>query len=126
MLFWKRKHQQKKQYMVFLNGLLSVRFPDFQDQLTVTVGDFSDEGATLHADRMFLNGRHLIALHQRPELDLRIPLPDGVFESKIEIRWYRWLVEKNIFEVGTRFTEVLKDNQLVFDKTLRRLQATHA
>jgi len=126
MFFWKLKHRRKKRYMVFLNGLLKVRFPDFQDQLTVTVDNLSDMSATLHADRIFLNGRHLIALHQRPELNLRIPLPDGVFESKIEIRWYRWLTEKNIFEIGTRFTDILKENQLIVDKTIHRLQATHA
>lgn len=103
MLFWKKKPQCKKRYMVLWNALLEVRFPDFQDQMMVTVDHLSKVDAVLNSDRVLLNGRYLIAGNQQPELNMKIFSPEGVFESGIDIRWYRWSVKKSIYEIGVKF-----------------------
>ncbi len=122
MFFDKKRRQCKKRYMVFWDGLLEARFPDFQEKIEVRVDNFSCSGATLHSDRVFLNGHHLIAADQKPELGLKILSPEGVLESKIEIRWYRWLAEKNIFEIGIRFMDILKDKEELIDKIINKLR----
>lgn len=102
MLFWKKKRLCKKRYVVLWNALLEVRFPDFQDQMMVTVDHLSEGDAVLNADRVLLNGRYLITENQQPELNMKIFSPEGVFESEIDIRWYRWSVKKSIYEIGVK------------------------
>jgi len=122
MLFWKKKGQYEKRYMVLWNALLEVRFPDFQDQLSVTVDHFSGVDAVVNADRVFLNGRYLIAENGQPELNVKIFSPEGVFESGIEIRWYRWSVKKSIYEIGIKFINTLKDKQTIIDRIIKKLR----
>ncbi len=122
MLFWKKKGQYEKRYMVLWNALLEVRFPDFQDQLSVTVDHFSGVDAVVNADRVFLNGRYLIAENGQPELKVKIFSPEGVFESGIEIRWYRWSVKKSIYEIGIKFINTLKDKQTIIDRIIKKLR----
>ncbi len=109
-MFFQRKDQDKVPDNKFRNALLKVRFSDFREQMTVTVSNFSEQGATLYSDRVFLKGRHLIDRDQKPELNLEIISPEGVFESPVEIRWYRWLVEKNLFEIGIKFIKMWQNS----------------
>ncbi|OQX21438.1 MAG: hypothetical protein BWK80_33435 [Desulfobacteraceae bacterium IS3] len=109
-MFFQKKNQNKAPDDKFRNALLKVRFYDFQEQMTVTVNNLSEQGATLYSDRVFLKGRHLIARDQKPELNLEIISPEGVFESPVEICWYRWLVEKNLFEIGIKFIKMWQNS----------------
>lgn len=69
-MFFQRKNKDKAPDGKLGNALLKVRFSDLQEQMTVTVNNLSEEGATLYSDRVFLKGRHLIARDQKPELNL--------------------------------------------------------
>jgi len=111
--------------MVVWNAQLEVRFPDYQDQMKVTVDNFSGIEAVLHADQVLLNGRYLTAGKAAPELNMKIFLPEGILESDVEIRWYRWSVKKSLYEVGVRFVNILKENQSFVDKIIRRLHCEH-
>lgn len=122
MLFWKKKQPCEKRYMVLWNALLEVRFPDFQDQINITVDHFSGVDAVVNADRVFLNGRYLIGENGQPELNVKIFSPEGVFESGVEIRWYRWSVKKSIYEIGIKFINTLKDRQTIIDRIIKRLR----
>ncbi|OQX14156.1 MAG: hypothetical protein BWK80_42130 [Desulfobacteraceae bacterium IS3] len=101
--FWMKDRRRRRRYAVSWDGLLEIRFPDFHSLLSVKVADFSEAGACLHAGRIYLDERHLIASNPMPELKLKIFSPEGAFESAINIRWYRWSVENAAFEIGVEF-----------------------
>ncbi|MBN2398596.1 MAG: hypothetical protein JXI32_09465, partial [Deltaproteobacteria bacterium] len=65
-----------KRYVVRWNAILDVRFPDFHDQIDVTVVNFSAGGALLHSKRLTARNQHLVITDTRPELKLKISLPE--------------------------------------------------
>lgn len=120
-MFFRSNHNRKKQYEVCWEARLDVRFPDFHGQMPVKVTNFSSIGAMLEAEQIFLNKRHLIDAHYRPRLTLKIFLPDGLFESEVNIIWYRWSVEKIAFEIRINFMDILKDKALFADQLITGL-----
>ncbi len=107
-LFFRMKdRRRRRRYSVSWDGLLEIAFPDFRSLLSVKITDFSQAGACLHAGRIYLDERHLIASNPMPELKLKVFSPEGVFESAITIRWYRWSVENAVFEIGVEFKKPL-------------------
>jgi hypothetical protein len=121
----KKDRRRAKRYVVSWEGLLEVRFPDFHGQIPVTISDFSEFGALLNSEQIFLNSRHLIAATYHPELDLKIFSPEGTFTSIINIRWYDWSVEKNMFEIGVEFINLSKENKAMIQKLIRKLRPRH-
>lgn len=121
MLFLTKDYMRKKHYSVTWAGLLEVNYPDFQDQMPVSVASFSGVGALIESEQIYINRRHLIATDQKPELKLKIFTPEGVFSSAVEILWYRWSTEKIMFEIGIKFLDVLVDNQVVMDDIIVKL-----
>jgi len=121
MFFWKKNRRYERRYEVFWDALLDVRFPDFHTQMPVKVTNFSNFGALLQAEEIFLNKHHLIDARQRPELKLKTFLPEGIFETKINICWYTWSVEKIAFEIGIQFKDMFKEEIMIVDQVISRL-----
>lgn len=111
----------KKRYEVSWEALLEIRFSDFQGKMPITVVNFSVVGALLHSKQIFLNERHLIATEHPPALNLKIFLSECVFESQVEIRWYDWSVEMNLFEIGVKFINLSKEKKEDIRKISRQL-----
>jgi len=114
-----------KRYVVSWDALVEVAFHDFHGQLPVTVADFSESGVLLNSKQIFLNNRHLIAASRRPELTLKIFSPEGTLESPVEIRWYDWSVEKNLFEIGVQFINSPEDSKVIINKLIHRVSGHH-
>jgi len=74
-----RNQRHKRRYAVSWDALLDVCFPDFQDCMEVRLTDFSEAGACLLSERVYLNRHHLIASNPRPRLGLKVFSPEGVF-----------------------------------------------
>jgi len=125
MFFWKKDRRYERRYEVLWDALLDVRFPDFKAQMPVKVTNFSNVGALLQAEQIFLNRRHLIDAHQRPELKLKIFLPEGHLETKINICWYTWSVKNIAFEIGVQFTDMFKEGMTLVDQVINRLNEQH-
>lgn len=113
--------RNKRRYAVSWDALIDVCFPDFQDCLAVRLTDFSETGARLLSERVYLERHHLIASNPMPRLNLKVFSPEGIFYSGIIIRWYQWSVEKALFEIGVEFNPFLEENALLVDKLISRL-----
>ncbi|MCP4349749.1 MAG: hypothetical protein GY795_30070 [Desulfobacterales bacterium] len=121
MFFWKKSRRHTKRYSVSWDALLEVRFPDFQDNVKVKVANVSGTGAYIHSNQIFFNNCHLISLEQKPDLNLKVFSPNGLFESIIEIQWYNWSVKQNIYEIGVEFIYLLKEHRDIIDKVMHSL-----
>jgi len=110
-----------KRYVVSWDGLIEAVFHDFHGQLPITAVDFSESGALLNSKQILLNSRHLITADQSPVLTLKIFSPEGTFESKVEIRWYDWSIEKRVYEIGIKFINPSEENKTMIHKLLQRI-----
>ena len=123
-IFWGNKERRlKHRYPVSWNAVIEVRFPDFHEQLYVKVINFSGMGARLYSELVFLNHHHLISKENPPHLILKIFLSEGNFESPVEIKWYQWSVEKNCFEIGVEFRNMINETSMIRDKIISELQS---
>jgi hypothetical protein len=130
MIFKWMERRRHRRYSVSWNARMGVVFPDFQGEITIKVANFSISGALLHSDQIYLERHHLFITDQPPELIIKIDSPRGLLVLRTDIRWYRWSVEKNLFEVGVEFKKMVKEdqetvNQLIADlkKNRRNIQS---
>ncbi|MDY6844140.1 MAG: PilZ domain-containing protein [Thermodesulfobacteriota bacterium] len=121
-MFLKRlKRRRHKRFEVCWDALLEVRFPEFQNQMSVIVVNFSIAGALLNSEQIYVDGHHLFVTDKRPEMSLKMFSPEGILNAAIHVQWYRWLEEQNIFEVGIKFVDILKENQELVYKVIDNL-----
>jgi hypothetical protein len=128
MLFWGSERRINRRYAVDWEATIIARFPGFTDNINATVINFSIAGGLLHTKTLAVYNNHLVVTGERPELTLKIGTPEGVIESKIDIRWYRWSFKKSVFEVGVAFNKLKANNKPILDllmPTLRKKQANH-
>lgn len=122
-MFLKSKERRlQKRYVVCWDASVEAIFPDFQGQIRVKVLNFSIKGALLHSEQVSVDNRHLFISAEKPDLNLKIFLPDMVLESKIDIRWYRLSDEKKLYEIGIDFVNFLERNRGVVDKLIKFLK----
>jgi hypothetical protein len=120
-MFFQKNRRQIDRYAVLWDGVLEVRYTDYETRMTVTVSDFSGKGAMIQADRMFVNDRLLISAHHQPRLTLKAFSPLGMFQARVKICWYRWDVDKNGFEIGLEYVDPSPENQLLASQVLSML-----
>lgn len=118
MHFWRKDRRLDKRLTVSWNAVLRANFVGFEEVMTVTVSNFGLKGVLLYTDNLSVLNQHLMISRHRPDLRLTIHTPDGDIESKVEIRWYTWSCEKNLFEVGINFISLLENNRPVVDRIL--------
>jgi hypothetical protein len=51
--------------------------------------------------------------------------PKGLFQAGVRIRWYRWDVESNGFEIGLEYVDPSPENQLLASQVLHLLHTEH-
>ncbi|QTA79595.1 PilZ domain-containing protein [Desulfonema limicola] len=107
---------------VICDALLNIWCPDFQDNLAVTVANLSTTGALIYADQVFVHRHHLISIDDTPQLCLKMKLSDEYFESPVEIKWYKWSVEKNCFEIGVSFILMLEKTRIAVTRFIAKLR----
>ncbi|MBN1635053.1 MAG: PilZ domain-containing protein [Deltaproteobacteria bacterium] len=115
--------RQNKRYEVSWDAKLLVQFPEFSDQMVVTVDNISIGGALLQSKKITIQDQHLIIGDLKPELLLRIDLPDVAFESSFRIAWYRHVDEKNFFEIGIEFIDLSDANRKELLGAIKQLGA---
>ena len=103
MHFWRNDRRLDKRLTVSWNAVLKATFLGYEEVMTVTVSNFCLKGVLLYTDNLSVLNQHLMISRHRPDLRLTIHTPDGEIESRVEIRWYTWSCEKNLFEVGVNF-----------------------
>jgi len=122
-MFLKSKERRlQKRYVVCWDASVEAVFPDFQGRIRVKVLNFSAKGALLHSEQVSVDNRHLFISAEKPDLNLKISLPDMVLESRIEIRWYRLSDGKKGYEIGIEFVNFMERNQGAVDKLLKFLK----
>jgi hypothetical protein len=122
-MFLKNKERRlQKRHVVCWDALVEATFPDFQSRIRVKVLNFSIKGALLHSEQISVDNRHLFISAEKPDLILKISLPDMVLESKIDIRWYRLSNEKKLYEIGIGFVNFLERNRGAVDKLMEFLK----
>ncbi len=123
MIFGSRERRRRKRYRVPWEGILKARFADFDGRLSVQLSDISGMGCQVSSPRMEVDGRHLVVTLRRPELLLRLFSPEKVFDLNVEIRWYRWSVERELYRIGLEFIDLTPQQRKIVDgliQTLRR------
>jgi len=119
----RRRHRR---YNVSWNAQLGVIFPDFQGEIKIKVANFSNSGALLLSEQIYLENRHLFITDQSPELIIKIDSPRGPLTLKSNIHWYRWSVEKNLFEVGVEFIKMVKEDEATVNQLIADLKKNRA
>jgi hypothetical protein len=122
MLFWGSERRKNKRYSVDWDATLIVRFPGFTDQLQSIVKNFSIAGGLLHVKQLTVYNQHLVVTGERPELIIKIATPEGIIDSRMDIRWYRWSFKKSVFEVGVVFQNLMEMNKPIMDLLLPTLR----
>ena len=123
-MFFKGKERRlNKRHVICWDALLEVRFPDFQDQIQVKIVNFSIGGALLHSEQLSVDNRHLVVSDIKPELKLKIFLPETVLESRAEIEWYK-VCEKNAFEIGIKFINFIEETRISVDELLKIIEGS--
>ncbi|MBW2086206.1 MAG: PilZ domain-containing protein, partial [Deltaproteobacteria bacterium] len=117
----RRYHRYHKRYEVDWDASLEASFQDFTGEVQGKVINFSVTGALLHLDQLYIDGQHLIVVQHKPKLNLKMFSPEGVLESRIEIRWYDRSAEVNTFQVGVKLIDIIKKNQEVIDRLISGL-----
>jgi len=107
-----------KRLTVSWYAVLKATFVGFEDIMTVTVSNFGLKGVLLYTDNLSVLNQHLMIKREKPDLRLTIYTPSGEIDSRVEIRWYTWSCEKNLFEVGVNFINLLENNRPVVDRIL--------
>jgi len=118
MQFWRRDRRLDKRLTVSWDAVLKVTFVGFEDIMTVTVSNFGLKGVLLYTDNLSVLNQHLMIKREKTNLRLTIYTPSGEIDSRVEIRWYTWSCEKNLFEVGVNFINLLENNRPVVDRIL--------
>lgn len=118
MQFWRRDRRMDKRLTVSWDAVLKATFVGFEDIMTVTVSNFGLKGVLLYTDNLSVLNQHLMIKREKPDLRLTIYTPSGEIDSRVEIRWYTWSCEKNLFEVGVNFINLLENNRPVVDRIL--------
>ncbi|MBW2561203.1 MAG: PilZ domain-containing protein [Deltaproteobacteria bacterium] len=122
-LYKGRERRLAKRHTVRWDAFLEVRFPDFHDQIPVEVVNFSAGGALLHSEQLTVDNRHLVIAETKPELTLKISLPERVLELTSRIEWYEVLDEKSIFEIGTSFVDFKNEANISVDELIKIMGA---
>lgn len=115
-----KERGMSKRHVICWGAFLEVIFPDFHDQINVKIINFSAGGALLHSEYITVDGRHLVVSDIKPELKLKISLPDAtVLELTTRIVWYKVLSEKSIFEIGISFMNFKKEANISIDRLMK-------
>ncbi len=122
MMFWRKNRRGFRRFSTEWEGILEVRFRDEEGALAATVVNLSGLGARIHAERVHVHRRHLIDRSLSAELWLNVETPEGPLRSRVDIQWYRWLVEKSVFEIGIVFLEMAPSHRLMLERILDGLQ----
>jgi len=122
-LYKGRERRQGKRHPVQWDALLEVRFPDFHDQIPVEVVNFSAGGALLHSEQLTVDNRHLVITETKPELTLKISLPERILELTTRIAWYEVVDGRSIFEIGTSFVDFKNEANISVDALVKTLGA---
>lgn len=121
-----KERRLRKRYAVNWDASVEAILPDFRGCIQVKVVNFSAKGALLHSDQVSINNQHLFVSAEKPDLNLKIFLPEMVMESVIEIMWYRWSKEKGLYEIGVEFMDFLEKNRDVAGSLLKFIEKDSA
>lgn len=87
----------------------------------VVIEDFSSLGARLYSSHICIDGQYLITAECEDDLTLELFSPHGRWETSVSVQWYKWAVDRNVFEIGVKFFRLSPGNQKVVEKLLKEL-----
>jgi hypothetical protein len=126
MVFMGKERRRRRRFAVQWDGSLAVEFPDLRETQPVRVKDFSALGVRFFMPRVYFRGRYLLSGLRPGRLLLRMNVPDASPDSplvqRISVRWYRWSVPENAFEIAAQFIEVPPAVQRRLDALSDRLR----
>lgn len=122
-LYKGKERRLNKRHAVSWDARLEATFPDSHGQIEVKVLSFSIGGALLHSEQFTVNNQHLFITNIRPDLKLKISLPERVLELRVEIAWYNVLNGKGIFEIGVSFVDFKNEANISVDELMKIIEA---
>lgn len=114
----RRRH---KRYPVSWDAVIHCDFPDREATVRARVAEASLHGARLMLERLQYGPHHLVANDYGDAFELTIHLPEAPVTSKIDILWYNWNDEEQLFTVGVEFTEMTNENRVTLQQAVKRL-----
>lgn len=126
MVFLGKERRRRRRFAVQWEGSLVIEFPDIREIQPARVRDFSAQGVRFFMPRVYFRGRYLLTGRRPGRLLLRMNVPDASPDSplvqRISVRWYRWSVTENAFEIAAQFIEVPPAAQSRLDGLTDRLR----
>ncbi len=117
-----KDRRRNRRYGVCWEARLLVRFSEGGGEMAAIVANISLTGALAQSPRMDIKGRHLTVARPLPRLHLSMETPEGEVTSDVEVRWYRWSVSGDHFEVGLLFTRMPAESQARIDRLVNGLK----
>lgn len=115
--------RSNRRHIVCWDAILEAKFPDFDGQMGVKVVSFSGGGALLHSEQLTVGNRHLLISDIKPELKLKISLPERVLKLMTRIAWYNVLNEEGTFQIGVSFTNFEEESNLSVRELIKIMEA---
>ena len=121
---YKGKEQRLfKRRAVSWDALLEAKFPDCHGQIDVKIVNFSAGGALLQSEHIEVGNRHLVVTETKPDLTLKISLPEMMLKVTAKIAWYKVLSDRRLFEIGLHFIDFNKESSVSVDELTKIMEA---
>jgi hypothetical protein len=120
---YKGKEQRLfKRRAVSWDALLEAKFPDCHGQIDVKIVNFSAGGALLQSEHIEVGNRHLVVTETKPDLTLKISLPEMILKVTAKIAWSKVLSDRRLFEIGVHFMDFNKESSLSVDELIKIME----
>ncbi len=121
---YKGKEQRLfKRRAVSWNALLEAKFPDYHGHIDVKIVNLSAGGALLQSEHIEVGNRHLVVTETKPDLTLKISLPEMMLKVTARIAWYKVLSDRRLFEIGLHFIDFNKESSVSVDELTKIMEA---
>lgn len=99
-------------------------FPGRNEEVPVTVIEASMSGARLLLAHLQFGRYHLLVDSSMIGFALTVHMPEAPLTSEINIMWYNWSDEEQLFSVGVQFSGMTEENQLALQRAIKEMTRT--
>ncbi len=112
-----------ERHVVSWDALLEAKFPDYHGHIDVKISNISAGGALLQSELIRVGNRHLVVTETKPDLTLKISLPEMMLNITARIAWYKVLNDRHLFEIGLHFIDFNKESNVPVEKLVKIMGA---
>jgi hypothetical protein len=112
-----------ERHAVSWDALLEAKFPDCHGHIDVKIVNISTGGALLRSEHIRVENRHLVVTETKPDLALKITLPEMLLNITARIAWYKVLNDRHLFEIGLHFIDFNKESNVPVERLVKIMEA---